>query len=101
MAKKKTTPSKKEKVAAVVEVKKPDIAEGEYSFCMTIDEMLSMIQILTFSKEMFNQMSINCLKEGDEKSAAVYAARVELSQILYRKISQVARIGEPLSRDIH
>ena len=98
---KKKTKTKISKEAVDESLKKPEIVEGQYSFCMTIDEVLSMVQVLSFSKEMFNQLSINFLKDGDEKNAAMYAARSELSSLLYKKIREVASIGEPASRNIH
>ncbi len=96
-AKKKTTSKKKiEK-----KVKPKLIPEGSYSLVMSAEEMLSMIQILSFSREVFEQMAVNCHREGDEKGMQVYGARSKLSWMLYEKFRDVAGIGEPSSDQVH
>ena len=68
---------------------------------MSVEETFSLVQILSFSKEIFEKMSENCLKDGDIKVAQVYAARSKLSLLLFEKFKAVAGIGEPTSRDVH
>ena len=97
MVKKKTKKIEK----ATVE-KKPRIVEvGCYSFAMNEDEMLSIIQILIFSKEIFEQMALDCHKQGNEKAMQTYGARAKLSLMLYEKFKDVAEIGEPISNEFH
>jgi hypothetical protein len=66
-----------------------------------MNEVYSMVQILGFSRDVFKQMSLNCAVDGDKKSEEVYAARSELSQILFEKMRSIASIGEPTSRALH
>jgi hypothetical protein len=80
---------------------KPAVAENEVSLTMTSDEVFSVVQILSFSKDIFHQMSLNCTKEGDEETSLVYAARSRLSLMLYTKFKALANIGEPTSREVH
>jgi hypothetical protein len=68
---------------------------------MSSEELFSIIQILSFSKDIFHQMSLNCIKEGDDKTGQVYEARSSLSLILYSKFKTLANIGEPTSREVH
>ena len=77
------------------------VPEGCYSLILSKDELVSAIQTLGFSKELFTQMALNCRKDGDEQSAKVYSARSELSWLLYRKFKVVAGIGEPTSSEVH
>jgi hypothetical protein len=94
-----TTPESK---TAPVAASRPAVFnDSQYSFLMSAEEVYSMVQILSFSKDIFAQMSLNYTNEGNQKAAAVFAARSELSKILYKKISDMASIGEPTSREIH
>jgi hypothetical protein len=79
----------------------PDIKPGEHTFVMNNDEIFSLVQILSFSRDIFKQMSLNCGVEGDTESEAAFAARSELSDILFGKIRKIASIGEPTSRELH
>jgi hypothetical protein len=81
--------------------KMPPINEGDSTFVLEADEVNSLIQILAFSKELFLQMSINAANIQDEKTRVVFAARSELSGMLYRKFREIASIGEPTSRELH
>ena len=99
MATKKTT-KKKIKVAEPARVPQL-IGENNYSVVLTSDEIVSTIQLLSFSKTIFNQMAEDSLKAGNEKSAQVYAARAGLSLLLFEKFRDVAGIGEPESRELH
>jgi hypothetical protein len=80
---------------------KPIVGENEYSMVFTADEMLSVINILSFSKEIFNQMAATLEKEGDLKSGEIYTARAIMSQLIYAKFRDTAAIGEPTAREIH
>jgi hypothetical protein len=83
-------------------IKKPTIVEeGSYSMVFTQDELFSAIQILSFAQVVFEQMSVNCHKEGDDKAMQIWAARAKLSLLLYGKFKDVAVIGEPTSREVH
>lgn len=98
MAKKKQTTTLKK----TEELKpKQEVKANEHLFVMTNDEVFSLVQILSFSRDVFKQMSMNCAIEGDIKAETVYAARSELSNILYEKIRTLASIGEPTSRALH
>ena len=81
--------------------KKPPIEEGSFSLTLSVEEMLSLIQILGFSKDIFERMSLNCERDGDAKLATVYGARSQLSLMLYDRLKTVAGIGEPTSREVH
>jgi hypothetical protein len=67
----------------------------------TADEMLSAINILSFSEDIFKQMSLNLAKEGDAKAGDIFAARATLSHMIYSRFRDAAEIGEPTSRDVH
>ena len=100
MAKKIAT--KKKTTKAIAEKKKPQlIKEGEYNVALTAEEMLSAIQILSFSKDMFEQVALESSKSGDEKSTLVWSARANLSMLLWLKLRDVASIGEPSSGELH
>lgn len=79
----------------------PQVREGDLTFVMSRDEVYSLVQILGFSRDVFKQMSLNCGLEGDKQAEEAYAARSELSLILFNKIRQIASIGEPTSRAFH
>ena len=102
---KKTTKktSKKEESTKPVEQEKkmPEAKVGDYTFMLNTDEVLSLIQILAFSKDLFMQMSINAATAQDQKGQITYAARSELSAMLYSKFREIASIGEPSSRELH
>jgi hypothetical protein len=81
-------------------VKSP-VEDGSFSMSMTAEEMLSLVQILSFSAQIFEEMGKNLLAEGNKSAASVYASRCQLSLALYDKLSVVAGIGEPSSREVH
>ena len=101
MAAKKTTKKKATTETKSEEKTLPVVKDNEHTFIMTNEEVFSLVQILSFSRDIFKQMSLNCAVEGDTKAEAVFAARSELSDILYGKIRQIASIGEPTSRAFH
>lgn len=68
---------------------------------LTAEEMLSAIQILGFSKDMFEQMALDRNKAGDEKATMIWSARANLSMLLWLKLKDVANIGEPSSDQLH
>lgn len=74
---------------------------GDYSVVLSSDEVVSLIQILSFSKGVFQQMATQRQVDGDDKSSQVYASRSKLSTLLYEKFRDIAGIGEPLSRELH
>ena len=80
---------------------KPPVREGEFTFVLSTEEVLAVVQILAFSKDTFTAMSSNAQKEGNVKASEVFAARSELSGLLYDKFRDVASIGEPTSRHLH
>lgn len=94
--KKVTTPKKTETLKS-----KPAIEPANYSVVMNSDELFSIIQLLSFSRDVFDQMSKNYAETGDEKSGSIARARSELSVILWNKFRVIANIGEPISRDLH
>lgn len=94
-------PEKKTKTKKI-EVKKPRIVEqGNFSVVLTSDELFSMIQVLSFSREVFSQMAYDCKTLGDDRAATVWGARSELSYMLFKKFRDVAEIGEPVSNEVH
>lgn len=94
-AKKTTTPTKAEEKAL------PPLGPDDYTFIMTSNEVFSLVQILNFSRDLYKQMSANCAAAGDIKGEAAFAARSELSDILFAKVRKIASIGEPTSRALH
>ena len=68
---------------------------------LTPDELYSMIQILSFSREIFEQLAITSEKDGKEQARALYAARAQLSSLLYDRLKSVSRAEEPVSRTLH
>jgi len=101
MAKIKKTTKKKATSEQPPEKQLPTVVEGDLTFVLTRDEVFSLIQILSFSRDVFKQMSLDRAVEGDVKSEAAYAARSQLSELLFTKIRQIASIGEPTSRAFH
>ena len=79
----------------------PPIEKGSYTVVLSVDEMLSLVQILGFSKDLFDKMSETSHKEGKDGVAQVYDARSQLSVLLYEKLKIIAGIGEPTSREVH
>ena len=96
---KKTKTTKKKATEKLIQ--KPTVDDGNFTIVLSVDEMFSLVQILGFSKEIFERMALNYDKDGQLESAKVYAARSELSMILFKKFRAVAGIGEPTSRDVH
>jgi hypothetical protein len=96
-------PAKTKKKTKKIEqpAKKPPVEPGNFSVVMSTEEMFSLVQILSFSKDIFERMASNCRKDGDAKAGEIYTARSLLSVLLYEKFKTVAGIGEPESRDIH
>jgi hypothetical protein len=58
------------------------------------DELFALIQILSFSKELFTQMSLNAEKEGKDKESAVFKARTLQSDILYRRLKLIVELED-------
>lgn len=94
-------PAAKKKTKKTKLIVKPPVEEGNFSVEISVEEMFSLVQILSFSKEIFQKMSENYFKEGDDRSMLVYDARSKLSLMLYEKFKAVAGIGEPTSREVH
>jgi len=93
---------KKTKKMMIAEIApKPPIEEGSFSVVLSVEDMFSLVQILSISKSIFEKTGEACLKDGDEKSAQVFYARAKLSLLLYDKFKTVAGIGEPTSREVH
>lgn len=80
---------------------KEPIESGLYSFTMNEDELFSVIQILSFSKEIYNQMALDMIKVGNADAGDIYTARAQLSAILHNKFNLLKEIGEPSSRHVH
>ena len=93
-------PTKKTKKKTEL-TEKPPVEEGNFLVVLSVQEMFSLVQILSFSKDIFERMAENSIKDGDDKSGQVYGARSKLSMILYEKLKDVAGIGEPTSREVH
>ena len=101
MAKKTKSQKKTKKLEEKVADTRQEVKPGQHLFVMSDEEVFSLVQILAFSKDIFKQMSLNCAKDGDAKAEGIYAARSELSEILFDKIRTIASIGEPTSRALH
>jgi hypothetical protein len=68
---------------------------------MSREELLSSIQVLSFAKSVFEQLAANAKKDGDDEALAAWVARAKLSLLLSSKLRDVAKIGEPTSREVH
>lgn len=80
---------------------KPNIEPDLYSLTMSSKELISLMQILSFAKQVFEQMAVNLDKEGQLEEAKTYIARSHISEVLFNKFQMLADIGEPTSRDVH
>lgn len=77
------------------------IEDDNYTVIMSREEILSSIQVLTFAKSVFEQLAQNSKKDGDAEALAAWIARAKLSLMLCIKLRDVAKIGEPTSREVH
>ena len=81
---------------------KPNLIEpGSYSVVYSRDEMISSVQMLSFGQTVFEQIAVTCHKEGNDKSMEMWAARSKLCAMLCEKLRNIAKIGEPTSREVH
>jgi hypothetical protein len=102
MSKSKKTTKKKTSSEIVPERKlKTPVKPGCFSMVFTADELITAIQILKLSEEMFEQLAHNMYKAGNASETQIYAARAQLSKLLHDKLTLVAEVGEPISRDVH
>ena len=79
----------------------PPVAPDEVTVIYSKNEILTLANILIFSKQVFAEMSANFLKEGNNADAETMNARSLLSQHLLSKLQSIDDIGEPESRQIH
>ena len=84
-------------------VEKPPtlLKEGTFTLVLSSEELVSAMQILSFSKELYEQMAVDTAKTGDTKGVLMWSARANLSTMLYAKLRDVASIGEPSSKELH
>jgi hypothetical protein len=68
---------------------------------MSREEILSSIQVLSFAKSVFEQLAANSKKDGEADALAAWIARAKLCLLLSSKLRDVAKIGEPTSREVH
>lgn len=94
-------PPKAAKKKTKVEKKPPIVTGNEFSTVLSSDEIVSLVQILTFAKQVFDQMTATAVKDKNDVEAAIWGARSKLTSMLYAKFRDVADIGEPTSRQIH
>jgi hypothetical protein len=80
---------------------KPPVEVGNFSVVLSIEEMFSLVSLLTFSKKIFEKMADNSLKVGDVAAMEIYNAHSKVSIDIYQKLNAVAGIGEPTSREVH
>lgn len=93
---------KTKKTKQVDELKSlPSAASNEVTAILSIEEIISLIQILSLSKEVFFQMSLNSVDLKDEKVRAAFASKSEISAFLCDRLKKLASIGEPTSREVH
>ena len=79
----------------------PEVGPDEFTVVLSKDEMVSLTQILHFSKNVFAEMALNLQKEGNIVDAENMNARSALSKILFTKFKDLTLIGEPESRQVH
>ena len=80
----------------------PTVPPEHVYLVLSTEELVSMTQIFSFARDLFEQMATNAAKEaGNEKVQVIYGARAQLSEMLYNKLITLVNIGEPISRDVH
>jgi hypothetical protein len=79
----------------------PPVEPDNFTVVLSKDEITSLVQLLAFSRDVFAQMALNLLKEGNDADSQTISARSVLSNILCTKFKDVAVIGEPESRQLH
>jgi hypothetical protein len=89
------------KAKAKVAKDMPPATQDDITVVYSKNEVLSLAQILLFSKNVFAEMSVNFLKEGNPADAETMNARSLLSQHLLAKIQTIEEMGEPESRQVH
>jgi hypothetical protein len=77
------------------------IEDDSFTLVMSRDELVSSMQMISFTKGIFEQMAITAEKEKDDKSVTTWVARIKLAQLLYKKLNDIMKIGEPTSREVH
>lgn len=80
---------------------KGELTADDISFILSQEEIVSLLQVLYFSREVFNQMALEMDQVGKTGIGKVYSARATLSSILYNKFNVINQIGEPISKDLH
>lgn len=94
--------SKKPKTKRKAKIEPPKLIEDDhFTVVMAREELLSSISVLTFAKNVFEQLAVNSKKDGDADAVAVWSARAKLSLALCSKLRDVANVGEPTSREVH
>lgn len=101
----KKTTQKKTKTKKKKEQHQPTrqlVTESEFSCVLNTEEMIALIQILSFSKDIFDNMAVTAMKEkATAEIQKMYATKAQASFILFQKFRDIANIGEPKSRDVH
>jgi len=97
---KKTTSNTPDVQASLPDVM-PDVGPLVVTVALSKEEMISLAQILMFSKNVFAEMALSLEKEGKSVDAESMNARSVLSQLLFTKFKNLALIGEPESRQVH
>jgi hypothetical protein len=103
MSKRAKAVSKHVKVVEAVSklTSRPTIEGNCHTLILSNDEVIALMQILSFSKNVFAEMALNAQKENHMKDAEIMSARSTLSDIILSKIKVAAAIGEPESRELH
>lgn len=68
---------------------------------LDVEELLAMTRLMSFSKDAFVYMSQQATTEGNAEEAAKHAGNARVAEILYTKLSSLAKIGQPESTNFH
>ncbi len=77
------------------------IPSGHINVVLSSNDFISILEILSFSKGLFEQMSVQLGKESKEKAKLMYALNAQLAHQLHAKFAAAYQVGEPSSKEIN
>lgn len=77
------------------------VGPENYSVVISKDELLSLVQMLAFSRDVASHLALDLLKNGNEQDSKTMSARSLLSDALCSKFKDIAIVGEPEYRQVH
>ena len=79
----------------------PSVLANEVTIVVSKEDLLSMIQLLAFSRDVFANMALTLLQDGNEADSKTISARSILAGTICSKLKDIAVVGEPESRQVH